>query len=60
MKESQENETTNDESSYSEKKTEPFFSFRLRLASGRLGLDNSKLWVRGSNRGTDNNTKTNK
>ena len=57
MKESQENETTNDESSKSEKKTEPFFAFRFQLASGRLGLDNSKLWVRGSNQGTNNNTK---
>jgi hypothetical protein len=60
MKESQETETTNDERSHSEKKTEPFFSFKFQLASGRLGLDNSKLWVRGSNQGTDNTTKTNK
>lgn len=42
------------------RKQSHFFSFRFWLASGRLGLDNSKLWVRGSNQGTYNNTKTNK
>lgn len=47
--------------SYSEKKTKPFFfPFRFWLAGSRLGLDNSKLWVRGSNQGPDNDTKTNK